>query len=56
MRKWFYSLSPEARRKVKRALLVLGCAAVVAVALLLLQCASALQDIFRAGLTDIYLN
>ena len=56
MRKWFYSLSPEARRKVRRALLVLGCAAVIAVALLLLRCASALQDIFRAGLTDIYLN
>ena len=33
-----------------------GCAAAVAVALLLLWCASALQDLFRAGLTDIYLN
>lgn len=56
MRKWFYSLSPGARRKVKRAAFILGCAAAVAVALLLLWCASALQDLFRAGLTDIYLN
>ena len=56
MKRFGQNLSPQARRRLRGVLVAVVCAAVLILALLLLRGAEALQDIFRAGLTDLYYN
>lgn len=55
-KKLWEKLSPRARKWLRAAAWAVAGILVVVLALLLLRAASALQDIFRAGLRDVYWN
>ena len=55
-KKLWERLSPGPRKWLRAAVWAVAGILVVVLALLLLRAASALQDIFRAGLRDVYWN